>query len=208
MKIAVSFISSLYSKEETIKKISASKADYLHIDIMDGIFVPMKNYNFLEIKNLIKDNLKPLDIHLMVKEPLSLIKEYVTLKPYDITFHIEATKYPMTIINYLKDHNIKVGIAIAPGTPLESIKPYLDYIDLILVMSVTPGAGGQKFRPETLKKLAELNSLKSKYNFIISVDGGINSKTIKEISADMVVSGSFICKNPDYDGQINKLKSD
>lgn len=207
MKIAVSFISSLYSEVDTIKKISESSADYLHVDIMDGIFVPNKNYTFAEIKSFIKDCNKPLDIHLMVDEPLNMIKDYIKLKPYDITFHLEATKYPMTIINYLKEHNIKVGIAINPGTSIDLIKPYLDYIDLVLIMSVVPGAGGQKFITETIAKINELNDLKSKYNFIISVDGGINDETIKDIHADMVVSGSYICKNEDYDAQINKLKS-
>lgn len=207
MKVAVSFINSIYPAHETINKISSSNADYLHLDIMDGLFVSQKNYSYMEIKDLIVDNHKPLDIHLMVEEPLNTVKDYATLKPYDITFHLESTKYPMTIINYLKEHHIKVGIAISPDTPIMALKPYLAYVDLILIMSVKPGSGGQKFLPQTILKLTELNSLKPQYSFIISVDGGINETNIKDIPSDMVVSGSFVCKYPDYNAQINKLKS-
>lgn len=205
MKVAVSFINSSENEATTIKLIDKSTADYLHIDIMDGVFVPVKNYNYKEIKEWVKDINKPLDIHFMVKEPINYIKEYVKLKPCFITFHQEATKYPMTIINYLKEHHIKVGIAINPKTSIDKIKPYLEYIDLVLIMSVNPGYGGQKFMPEVLNKVKLLKELQPKYNYVISIDGGINDKTIKQVNTDMVVSGSYICDSSNYNEQIKKL---
>ncbi len=205
MKVAVSFISSLEDESKTIKLIDKSQADYIHIDIMDGIFVPVKNYDYKQIREWVSGIDKPLDIHLMVKEPLNIIKEYSKLKPFYITFHQEATKYPMTIINYLKEHHIKVGMAINPETSIDNIKPYLKYIDLVLIMSVEPGYGGQKFLPEVLNKVNKLKALQANYNFKISIDGGINDETIKQVNTDIVVSGSYICKSLNYNEQINKL---
>ena len=205
MKVAVSFINSLENEATTIRLIDKSHADYLHIDIMDGVFVPVKNYSYKEIKEWVNDIKKPLDIHLMVMEPFSTIKEYARLKPCYITFHQESTKYPMTIINYLKDHHIKVGMAINPDTSIDYIKPYLEYIDLVLIMSVKPGYGGQKFMPEVLTKVKILKELQSKYNYLISIDGGINDQTIKLVNTDIVVSGSYICESNNYNEQINKL---
>jgi ribulose-phosphate 3-epimerase len=205
MKVAVSFISSLYDEEKTINKIDSSIADYLHVDIMDGEFVPVKNYSYSEIFEWTKNISKPLDIHLMVNEPLNEIINYAKLKPAYITFHIEATKEPLSIINYLRGHNIKVGIAINPETSIASIMPYLNMIDLVLVMSVVPGKGGQDFIKDTIPKINKLKSLQKEYHYLVSVDGGINDQTIKDVNSDIVVSGSFICKYPDYNSQIKKL---
>lgn len=206
MKVAVSFIKSKYSEEETIKKIDKSIADYIHIDIMDGKFVEVKNYDFTTINYLFEGIKKDLDIHLMVSNPLEEIKKYILLKPKYITFHIEATNNPQELINFIHDNNIKAGIAINPDTPISMIESYLNVIDLVLVMGVYPGYGGQEFIPSIVDKINELMQMKEKYNYIVSVDGGINDKTISLFDADMVVSGSFVCKEENFDEQINKLK--
>ena len=205
MKVAVSFIKSKYNEKETIDMINQTSCDFLHVDIMDGLFTQNKNYDFEDIELLLKDNHKPLDIHLMCINPLKYIEEYIKLKPYNISFHIEAVHNPEKLIDYLHDNNIKCGLAINPDTDLKTIIPYLDKIDNVLVMSVYPGKGGQKFMMDVVEKVGELSLLKN--NFTIEVDGGINNETRLFVSnADIVVSGSYICESPDFEERISKLK--
>ena len=206
MKVSVSFIKSIYNEEETIKKIDNSIADYIHIDIMDGKFVEVKNYDFTTINYLFEGIKKDLDIHLMVVNPLEEIKKYILLKPKYITFHIEAVDNPEEIISYVHNNGVKVGIAINPMTSIDKIKPYLKDVDLVLVMGVNPGYGGQEFMMGTIDKIKDLNELKNYYQYIISVDGGINDEVVKLFDTDMVVSGAFVCTKEDYNNQINKLK--
>lgn len=204
--VSVSFIKSIYSEEKTIKLIDNSIASYLHVDIMDGIFVEDKNYDFTTITYFLDGIKKPLDIHLMVSDVMKYVKQYSILKPRYVTFHIEAEKNPIEVINYLKENNIGVGLAINPDTSIDKIKPYLDQVDLVLVMGVFPGAGGQPFINEVIPKIKKLRSMQPNYNYIISVDGGINDETVKLIDVDMVVSGSFVCESSDYNKQIVRLK--
>src|SRR5574344_553378 len=126
MKVVVSCISIIYSEEETIHKIDQSIADYIHVDIMDGKFVKNKNYCYQDIKKWVNNVSKPLDIHLMVNDPLTYIKDYVNLKPKFISIHYEATDNILEIINYLHQNNIMVGIAINPETTISVLTPYLD----------------------------------------------------------------------------------
>ncbi len=210
MKLSVSFLSSFYSKELTIKKIEETNADYLHVDLMDGGFVPQKNFNINDTLTLLNNHKLPLDIHLMVFDPLIYIQDLATLKPSIITFHLEATKDIVKTISLIKNNNIKVGLAINPDTNLLEIMPYLPLIDLVLVMSVTPGAGGQPFIEASTNRLQELFNYRqdNNLNYLIEVDGGINQDTInKVINADIIVSGSYICKSTNYQEQINKLKN-
>ena len=205
MKIAVSFIKSKYNEKETIDIINQTSSDYLHIDIMDGEFVENKNYDFDDIELFVKDNHLPLDIHLMCKEPQKYIEEYIKLKPYNITFHIEAVESPERLINLLHENNIKAGLAINPETNIKSIIPYLDIIDTVLIMTVHPGKGGQRFMMEMIDKINEISKLKK--DFQIEVDGGINNETIQYVKdVDIIVSGSYICESDNYDLQINKLR--
>lgn len=205
MKIAVSFIKSKYNEKETIDIINQTSSDYLHIDIMDGKFVENKNYDFDDIELFVKDNHLPLDIHLMCKEPQKYIEEYIKLKPYNITFHIEAVESPERLINLLHENNIKAGLAINPETNIKSIIPYLDIIDTVLIMTVHPGKGGQRFMMEMIDKINEISKLKK--DFQIEVDGGINNETIQYVKdVDIIVSGSYICESDNYDLQINKLR--
>lgn len=210
MKISVSYLSSYYSKDKTIKLIEETNADYIHVDLMDGGFVATKNFTIDSVLELLKDKDKPLDIHLMVFDPLIYLPDLITLKPAYITFHLEATKDIVKTIEYIKSNNIKVGLAIKPQTNIWELMPYLPFIDLVLIMSVEPGSGGQEFIPESVKRLQQLINIRNdnNLNFKISMDGGINNETIKLVNnLDMVVSGSYICKAKDYQKQINNLKN-
>ena len=207
MKVSVSFLKSKYDLKTTIDKINESQADYIHVDVMDGEFVNNKTSDITIIRDAFKDNTKPLDIHIMSIDNIKYIKEYLSLKPAYITFHIESIKNIHEAIKLIKDNNVKVGIAINPETRLYTIIPYLGLIDLVLIMGVNPGFGGQGFIKETINKINELKAIQPKYNFIINVDGGVNNETIKYINSDMVVSGSYICMNDNMSEAIKSLKS-
>lgn len=196
MKISASFLT--IDDIKNLNKLVDSDIDYLHLDIMDGIFVNNKN----EVLNV--PNKKPLDIHLMVSDVYKYIDKYKNLKPLFITFHYEVNIDILDIIKYIKKFNIKVGLSIKPETKVEEIIPYLPYLDLVLVMSVNPGMGGQKFIIETVDKIKKLKGLKG--NYLIAVDGGINNETIKYVkAADIIVVGSYITSG-NYEERIKNLK--
>ena len=210
MKISVSYLSSKYSKEQTIKLIEATTADYLHVDLMDGGFVPTKNFTIPEVLDLLENHKKPLDIHLMVFDPIIYIDDLAKLEPKYITFHVEATKDIVKTIEKIRKYNIGVGLSIKPNTDLYELMPYLSLIDLVLIMSVEPGAGGQEFIPSSTDRLKELIEFRFQNNlsFQIEMDGGINADTIKLVpDLDIAVSGSFICKSDDYQEKIDELKN-
>lgn len=203
--ISVSFLKSKDERKNTINKINASAADLIHVDLMDGVYVQNKNFEINEILNTLKDTTKLLDIHLMVREPFEYIKELIKLNVWAITFHLDATENPLEIIEYLKLNNIKVGIAINPNDDINVLNDYFDKIDYVLVMSVIPGEGGQKFMSDVLEKIEYLKDKK----VLIGIDGGINHDTIKLLKGykiDNIISGSFICMNDDYNRQIKILK--
>lgn len=210
MKISVSYLSSKYSKEETVQLIEKTSADYIHVDLMDGGFVPKKNFEIYEVLTLLKEHTKPLDIHLMVFDPIIYIEELATLKPEYITFHIEATKDIVKTIELIKKNNIKVGLTLKPNTNILELMPYLCLVDLVLIMSVEPGEGGQSFIPTSIDRLEELIKIRQEnnLNFKISMDGGINEETIKLVKdLDIVVSGSYICKSNNYEEKIKTLRT-
>lgn len=210
MKISVSYLSSYYSKEKTIYLIEKTSADYIHVDLMDGGFVPTKNFTIEEVVKLLKHHDKPLDIHLMTFDPLIYIEDLATLQPDFITFHVEATKEIIKTIEAIKRKNIKVGLTLKPTTDILELMPYLSFIDLVLMMSVEPGAGGQSFIPTSIDRLKELQKIREENNlqFKISMDGGINKDTIKELKGlDIAISGSYVCKSTDYEKQIQELKN-
>lgn len=211
MKVAVSYLSNRHIAADTIKKIELSNADYIHVDLMDGKFVGEKNFTIGKEVALLSNVNKPLDVHLMTLKPEKYFEDLATLYTEYITFHIEAVKNPHEVINQIKDLGLKAGLAINPETDINSLKDYLKDIDQVLIMSVNPGFGGQKFINEVLPKIDELIEIRKEFNysFIISVDGGVNDETINELKTkdiDMVVSGSFICKSDNFDEQIIKLK--
>ena len=206
MKISASYLSIKENLEENIKKLSNTNVDYIHVDIMDGKFV--SNTNITDIK-LLELN-KPLDIHLMVKDVYKFIDMYKNLKPEYITFHLEIEENLFEIIDYIKSNGIKAGLSIKPNTDIGLLTPYLHLLDLILVMSVEPGKGGQEFIIDSKEKIDALKIVKkvNNYNYQIEVDGGINNNTIKYCeNADIVVVGSYITNSEDYQKMVNTLKT-
>lgn len=209
MKVSVSYLKSKYSKEQTIKLIEHTSADYIHVDLMDGGFVPTRNFELQETLTLLQNRTKPLDIHLMVFDPIIYISELAKLKPEYLTFHIEATKDIVKTIELIKRHNIKVGLSLKPSTNILELMPYLCLIDLVLIMSVEPGTGGQSFLPSSISRLQELLKIResNNLNFQISMDGGINAETIKLVpKLDIAISGTYVCLSENYEAQINNLK--
>ena len=212
MKVSTSILSIKENLQENIQKLEQSTTDYIHLDIMDSIFVSNKTWNVEESKMLVKEMTKPLDIHLMVSDLDKYIEDFSLLNPVFITFHYEATLNIAKYISLLKEKGIKVGISIKPDTGVDVLKPFLKDIDLVLVMSVEPGLGGQKFLDSSLTKIKWLTEQRQNngYNYLIEVDGGINEQTVELISeagADIAVSGSFITNSLDYQKQIDTLKN-
>ena len=206
--LSVSILGIKEKFNENIQRLDSLNVDYLHIDVMDGKFVENKTWEYNEIEPLIKNTKVKKDIHLMVYDLKEYIDSFIKLKPDIITFHYEATDEHMKFINYIKSHNIKVGISIKPNTEVGRIRHLLEYVDVVLVMSVEPGAGGQKYIENSTSKINELKELKEKYgyNYLIEVDGGINNETKEKArNADILVVGSYITNN-DYEEKINEFK--
>lgn len=211
MKIAVSFLSSKHSFLETIKKINESSALYIHTDIMDGKYVENKSFDKDKIKYLSKFSNKNCDVHLMTNKPSKYLKYFKSNIFNIIYFHPKTEKNNEKFIKKIKKLNKEVGIVINPDERISDYKDIYKLIDYVLLMSVTPGAGGQKFILDTPKRLDELNKLikKNKYNIKIAVDGGINNKTIKLINdknIEYAVSGSYICNSNDFEKKLKAFK--
>lgn len=204
MILSCSYLSSK-DKENTIKELNKTVIDYIHVDVMDGEFVSNETLDFNRLRNYFYDNKKNLDVHLMVKNVKLYVELYSLLNPKYITFHIENGN-TLELINYVKNKNIRVGLAVNPDTDVDMIKPFLDKVDLILVMSVVPGRGGQSFIELSLDKIRKIRQLNK--DIVISVDGGIsniNIKKIKEAGASMSVIGSYITNN-DISEKVRELK--
>ncbi len=208
MKIAGSFLKIADDKEK-IKDLE-SVVDQIHFDVMDGKFTEKSTLSFNVLEKNLKGINKKMDIHLMVINIKKYVDEVLKFRPSYITFHIEATDNPEYYIKYIKEKNLKVGMAINPETNIKDLLPYLKIIDLVLIMSVPPGKGGQKFIDisEKIKKLYEYRK-NNNLSYMIEVDGGINSSTIKKIKkADIAVAGSFITDSNDYQKQVELLRGD
>lgn len=206
IKISTSILSST-DRLNSIKKLNNSNTDYIHIDTMDGIFVPNKQMNIDEIIELEKNSTKPLDIHLMVENPEIYINKLQNKNIKYITIHIEIDKNIDNIIKKIKSYNYKVGLSIKPNTNISTIIPYLDKIDLLLIMSVEPGFGGQEFIPSTLEKVKQLRKINE--SITIEMDGGIKDTNINQLKEyiDIAVVGSYITKKENYNEAINNLKN-
>lgn len=207
MKVAVSFLKSKFDLKTTIDKIKQTDADFIHVDIMDGKFVPNKTVDYNNLKDYLTDF--PLDVHLMVENPYSYIMEYKNLLPEFITIHSEINEDIISLINLIHNFNIKAGISIKPDTLVSDITKYLPYVENVLIMSVEPGKGGQEFNESVINKINELIKLRKEnnYNYLISIDGGINNNTIKYVSnVDFVISGSFVCESDNYQQSIDSLR--
>ena len=215
IQISPSILSADFSQlGNEIKKLEEGGADLIHVDVMDGHFVPNLTIGPPVIKHLRKFTNLPFDVHLMISPVHKYIEDYAEAGADIITIHPEATENLKDTINLIKKFGKKVGVSLNPKTEINALINEIEYIDLILVMSVNPGFGGQKFMPEVLNKIKELKNIKIKnqYNFNIEVDGGINfnnAKIVLEAGADILVSGTTIFKenNGDIKSNIEKLKS-
>lgn len=210
MLISASFLSSK-NIPATLRTLNDTDVDYVHVDIMDGKYVKYKTMPFKQMRNIYKFTSKRLDVHLMVKKPSKYIENYATLNTEYITIHSDIIEDVVECFKLIKSYAIKVGLAMKPDTKVADIVPYLPYIDLLLVLGVQPGAGGQEFLPETYQKLDEIQQLLKEYpQFAIkvSVDGGIHPEIANKIhdKTDMIVSGSFITNSSDYQEAINRLR--
>ena len=191
--------------------IDKSDADWLHLDVMDGIFVPNISFGMPIVKAIRKMTSKPLDVHLMITQPERYIEKFIDLGSDIISFHIEATNKMEENISIIKSKNVKVGIAINPDTPIGDLKDIISKIDLVCLMGVHPGFAGQKFIENTFDRLKQLKALieDSNSKALIEVDGGVNENNhmdLKSLGADVLVAGSYIFNSEDYDVVIKKLK--
>lgn len=212
VKVAPSLLSAnfAYLKEE-IDAINA--ADWIHYDVMDGHFVPNISFGYSILKDVSKVTDMYLDVHLMISDPAKYVDNFIESSASLIVFHYEAVAEDKinSLIKHIKEHNVDVGISIKPDTPVEVLKPYLDKLDVVLVMSVEPGFGGQKFNSNAVDKIARLAMFRKEnnYHYLIEVDGGINEVTAKlcnNAGVDVLVAGSYVFGSDDYTKAIESLK--
>tara|TARA_Y100001935_G_scaffold9291_1_gene7215 strand:- start:1024 stop:1683 length:660 start_codon:yes stop_codon:yes gene_type:complete len=214
IQISPSILSADFSKlGEDIRRLEESGADMIHVDVMDGHFVPNLTIGPPVIKSLRKYTKLPFDVHLMINPVHKYIKDYSDAGADIITFHPEATENISETINLIKSLDKKVGISLNPNTEIKAAVDFLNQIDLVLIMSVYPGFGGQKFIKDVIKKIKDLDEIRiqQNYNFKIEIDGGINFETSKlavQAGVDILVSGTTVFKenNGDLKKNINTLK--
>lgn len=212
VKISTSILS-VDNKIEAVQKLNNTDIDCIHYDVMDGKFVNNKAFSIKEIKKINKISHKTNDVHLMVINPLKYLRKLKKCNIDYFTFHIELNIDKNKLIKKIKKQNIKVGLAVNPETEIEKIISFLPDIDLILLMSVNPGQGGQIFIENTINKIKELKKIikENNYNILISVDGGINDSNISKVEkagVDIAVVGSYITNSNNYQEKISKLKED
>jgi len=212
MQVAPSILSADFGKlSEEVKAICEGGCDLVHVDVMDGHFVPNLTIGPVVVSSVAKAATKPLDIHLMVQNNTFFVDLFAPLKPEYISFHIEEEKHPHRLIQKIRDYGIKPAITLNPHTPPEAIEFLLEDLDMVLLMSVNPGFGGQKFIPSVIEKAKRLKKLIEQRNpsCLIEVDGGVNGQNIKELKeagVDIVVAGSYVYGSDDYAQAIESLK--
>lgn len=212
IKLSPSILSADFSKlGEQVKEIERYGADWVHIDVMDGMFVPNISFGMPIIKSIRKLTDLTFDVHLMIEEPGRYIKDFVDAGADMITIHYEADRHIDRTISYIKSFGIKAGIALNPGTPVSMIENLIEKVDMVLIMSVNPGFGGQKYIEYSGRKIEEVKALKDKYNkeMYIQVDGGIDITNIDKVikaGANSIVAGSAVFKNSEIEKNIEALK--
>ena len=212
MLVAPSILSADFGNlEQEIKAICEAGCDLVHVDVMDGHFVPNLTIGPVVVEPVSKASTKPLDIHLMVENNSFFVDLFAPLKPKYLSFHIESEKHPHRLIQKIRSLGISPAITLNPHTKVEDIEYLIEDLDMVLLMSVNPGFGGQKFIPSVIEKVKKLKELikKKNPNCLIEVDGGVSDKNIKELKdagVDVVVAGSFVFGSGDYKKAIDSLK--
>ena len=213
MLVAPSLLSSDFGNlQNEIEMLNSSEADYLHLDVMDGVFVPNITFGFPVIKAINAVSTIPIDAHLMIVEPQKYISQLRDCGVAFTTVHVEACTHIYRVIQLIRQAGMKVGVAINPGTPVTSLEDIITDIDMVVLMSVNPGFGGQSFIKNTLPKVARLKKMitESESHALISVDGGINAHTgalLAQYGIDMLVAGSYVFNAPDPHHAIRTLKA-
>lgn len=206
-KISVSFLSSK-DEQKDIKKLNRSSCDYIHVDVIDGKFVKKRHKPYKMLYKMENTITKRLDVHLMVKNPVKYINRFASLNSEYITVHVELEKVDK-YIDLIKQYGIKCGLAINPDTDVSILLPYLSKIDMILIMSVYPGKGGQEFIEDTIKKILKIKKIvvSKKVKVKLSVDGGVNDEIANRLDfVDIIVSGSYVTNSDNFDEAIETLR--
>lgn len=195
-----------------MEMINNSECDWLHIDIMDGVFVPNISFGFPVLKYVAQLCKKPLDVHLMIVQPEKFINEVRDLGAYSMNVHVEACPHLHRVIQMIKENGMKAGVTLNPATPVSTLADIIEELDIVMLMSVNPGFGGQKFIPRTLDKVRELRTMidNSNSHALIEVDGGVNRETGKmlvDAGVDVLVAGSAVFKAVDPEEEIRILKT-
>ena len=216
-QLAPSILSADFSKlAEDVAQIEKGGADYIHVDVMDGHFVPNITYGAVVMKSLEGKTNLPFDVHLMIENPDDFLEDFMTPNTEYITVHQEACPHLHRTVQHIKALGVKAGVSINPATSLATLDYILDDVDMVLVMSVNPGFGGQKFIPSALEKIRELAEIRraEELDFAIEIDGGVNLDNVQEIvsaGTDIVVAGSAVFKTPDIEATtkqfVEKIRS-
>jgi len=212
MLVAPSILSADFGNlANDVNAICEAGCDLVHVDVMDGHFVPNLTIGPVVVSAVARAATKPLDIHLMVQNNTFFVDLFAPLKPGYITFHLEEEKNPHRLVQYIRELGIKPGIVLNPHTPAEAVEYLLQDVDMVLVMSVNPGFGGQKFIPNVVEKIKRLKILRDRINpnCLIEIDGGVNADNIemlRDAGVDVCVAGSYVFKHESYETAINNLK--